>query len=52
MKWLQNVTVDGHLKFINNDVITRVMEPQWPGRPWPPHFLGQFYFYFFQPAGN
>ena len=29
----------------------RAKELQRPGRPWPPHFLGQF-FIFFQPAGN
>jgi len=30
---------------------SRATEPQRPGRPWPPHFLGQF-FLFFKPAGD
>ena len=32
------------------EAISRATEPQRPGRPWPPHFLGQFFF--LQPAGN
>ena len=35
-----------------NDSIkaSRAMEPRCPGWPWPPHSLGQFFF--FQPAGD
>ena len=38
------------MELVNDSIkASRAMEPQRPGRPWPPHVLGQF---FFQPAGD